>query len=159
LSRKLCRLNGLTFIRKSAQQKRSVTFAQYILNKNLHDVKSREAKSKLVHLAFNTSLIVSYSRPFHWSNEGEGFRVRLKEAVGDILDADQRALHTKVLIKRDRAFAHSDAIAHEFEGLDYSGPTVLIYKSAFQPLTKDETRMLRGMVRKWISYVEESKLF
>src|SRR2546426_539151 len=41
-------------------------FVAYILKKGLHDKKT-ELK-QLEHLAFNTSLIISYSRPFKSSN-------------------------------------------------------------------------------------------
>lgn len=131
-------------------------FADYILNKRLHEVKDPQAKAKLVHLAFNTSLIVSYSRPFHLSNEGEGLRrVSLRQQVSDVLDDTESVLHARAIHKRDQALAHSDATAHEIEGINYSGRTVPFYKSAFDPLTRDETRVLRGMVRKWIKHLEE----
>jgi hypothetical protein len=148
---RLSRLNIFLFEFRQARK-----FADYILNKKLHDVKGPQAKARLVHLAFNTSLIVSYSRPFHMSNEGERLpRVSLRQQVASVLDDAESLLHARVIDKRDQAVAHSDAMAHEFEGLDYDGTTVLFYKSAFDPLTKDETRMLRGMVRKWISHLDE----
>jgi hypothetical protein len=47
--------------------RQSHKFAAHILEKRLHD--KRTELKKLVHQAFNTSLIVSYSRPFKLSNE------------------------------------------------------------------------------------------
>ncbi len=138
--------------------KQAREFADYILSKRLHEVKGPYAKAKLVHLAFNISLIVSYSRPFHKSNEGAGLpRASLRRYVGSVLTVDERALHKKVIDKRDQALAHSDADAHEFEGVNYDGRGMLLYKSAFIPLTKDETQMLRRMIKKWIKYLEELK--
>jgi hypothetical protein len=133
-------------------------FADYILSKRLHDVKGPYAKAKLVHLALNTSLIVSYSRPFHKSNEGAGLpRASLRQLVDGLLSGDERALHEKVIDKRDQALVHSDAAAHEFEGVNYDGRGMLFYKSAFMPLTKAESQVLRRMIKKWIKYLEELK--
>jgi hypothetical protein len=70
-------------------------------------------------------------------------------------DADEITLHHKVIDKRDRVFAHSDSSAHEIEGWNYDGPTVQIYKAAYEPLTRDETRLLSAMIGKWIAYVEK----
>ncbi len=131
------------------------TFATYILKKKLHDVKGERAKSKLVHLAFNTSLIVSYSRPFHKSNERDGLsRVWLRDATNEVLSDTEKSLHTKILKLRDQTFAHSDAVAHEIPGFDYSGKSVQFYKLAFAPLSKDETRTLKTILMKWIDYLE-----
>lgn len=98
-------------------------FANYILNRNLHKSNDHESMTRLKHLAFNTSLIVSYCRPFHKSNDQDGKpKVKLgKTDVAAVLDAYESDLHNSVLDKRDRAFAHSDSIAHEIQGWDYSG--------------------------------------
>jgi hypothetical protein len=108
-----------------------------------------------VHSAFNTSLIVSYSRPFHKSNDTAGLRVSLRKAVQTVLTDDENALHRSVIDKRDRVFAHSDAAAHEIDRYNYDGSTVQIYKAAFEPLTRAETRLLSSMIKKWIEYVEQ----
>lgn len=131
-------------------------FADYILRRDLHRFKDPYSKSKLIHLAFNTSLIISYSRPFHGSNDQKGSaKVSLKAHVVAVLDADECALHNRIIAKRDQAFAHSDSIAHEMGGIDYSGRNVMLYKIACDPLTKDETQKLRRMIRKWIEHLEE----
>jgi hypothetical protein len=109
----------------------------------------RKAIAKLVHSAFNTSLIVSYSRPFHKSNDTAGLRVSLREAVQIVLsDDDEIALHRKIVTMRDQTFAHSDAESHEIKGFDYDGSTVQIYKFAFEPLTRDETAVIEYNDRK-----------
>lgn len=146
---RLSRLNIFLFSFRQARQ-----FARYILRKRRHAVKTPTALAKLVRLAFNTSLIVSYARPFHKSNEPDGLpRVSLKAYV-DLLDENEKKLHEKVIIKRDEVFAHSDARAHEIEGLNYAGPGLKLYKSAFDPLTTDETRLLLRMIDKWIIHLE-----
>jgi hypothetical protein len=155
---RLSRLNIFLFDFNQARR-----FSGYILRKKLHAVKNPQAKAKLVHAAFNTSLIVSYSRPFHKSNDTAGLCVSLREAVQAVLsEGDEIALHHRVIDKRDRVFAHSDAAAHEIKGFNYDGSTVQIYKTAFEPLTRDETRLLSTMILKWIAHVEklrsESKL-
>ena len=57
--------------------KQAQRFARYILRRKLHDVRNPHAVAKLVHLAFNTSLIVAYCRPFHKGNDGLKIRVPL----------------------------------------------------------------------------------
>ena len=114
---RLSRLNIFLFDFRQAQR-----FAQYILRRKLHSVKNPQAVAKLIHLAFNTSLIVAYSRPFHGSNDGQKVKVSLREAVSAVLDtASEQALHRKVIDVRDQTFAHSDAAAHEIEGFNYEG--------------------------------------
>ena len=148
---RLSRINIFLFDFNQARR-----FSGYILRRKLHAVKNPHAIAKLVHSAFNTSLIVSYSRPFHKSNDTAGLRVSLREAVQAVLsDGDEIALHRRVIDMRDQTFAHSDAAAHEIKGFNYNGSTVQIYKAAFQPLTRDETRLLSTMVRKWITYIEK----
>ena len=148
---RLSRLNIFLFDFNQARR-----FSGYILRRKLHAVKNPHAKAKLVHAAFNTSLIVSYSRPFHKSNDTAGVRVSLRKAVQAVLtDGDEIALHNRVIDMRDQTFAHSDAEAHEIEGFNYDGSTVQIYKFAFAPLTRDETRLLSTMIKKWIDYVEK----
>jgi hypothetical protein len=98
---RLSRLNIFLFSLNQARR-----FSSYILKKKLHAIKNPRAKAKLVHSAFDTSLIVSYSRPFHKSNEPAGLPVSLREAVQTVLiDADEVALHRRVIEKRDRVFA------------------------------------------------------
>ena len=75
-----------------------------------------QSGSGLVHLAFNTSLIISYSRPFHKNREGSGLPyARLTSDLADLNDAEL-AFHQRIIDKRDQAYAHSDAIEHEIEG-------------------------------------------
>lgn len=146
---RLSRLNIFLFDFNQARR-----FSGYIRRRNLHAVKNPHAKAKLVHAAFNTSLIVSYSRPFHKSNDTIGKPVSLSKAVQAVLSYDEKALHDRIIDKRDRVFAHSDAAAHEIKGFNYDGSTVQIYNTAFEPLTCDETRLLSTMIKKWINYVE-----
>jgi len=148
---RLSRLNIFLFDFRDARR-----FAQYILKRKWPRVMNLQSGSGLVHLAFNTSLIISYSRPFHESREGAGLpRARLNPDVALLNDAE-RAFHQRVLDKRDQAYAHSDAVEHEIEGWDYSGSTVKIYKP-IDPLTEVETRMLAVMIGKWITYLEERR--
>lgn len=132
-------------------------FADSILNRNLHKSNDHESMTRLKHLAFNTSLIVSYCRPFHKSNDQDGQpRVKLgDDDVATVLDAQEADLHNSVFTKRDQAFAHSDSIAHEIQGWDYSGRTIMLYKFGREPLTKQETQTLSRMIRKWINHLEE----
>jgi len=123
---RLSRLNIFLFDFNQARQ-----FSGYILRRKLHAVKNPHAMAKLVHSAFNTSLIVSYSRPFHQSNNTAGLRVSLREAVQAVLSGDEIALHRRVIDMRDQTFAHSDAAAHEIKGFNYDGSTVQITRLRF----------------------------
>jgi len=139
--------------------RQSHKFATYILEKRLHDKQSE--LSKLVHQAFDTSLIVSYSRPFKLSKEllGQG-RSSLKHYVDEVLNEDEAKLHKKVIDKRDTAHGHSDASSHLIEGFNYSGKNIKLMKYAFMPLNRSETEKLKTMIKKWIAHLkkEESKL-
>ena len=148
---RLSRLNIFWVDFRQAQR-----FARYILRRKLHGVKNPQAVAKLIHLAFNTSLVVAYSRPFLDSNDGSKKKVSLRDAVNAILDTSEQILHDTIIRKmRNQAFAHSDAAAHEINGFNYDGSTVQIYKAAFEPLTRAETRLLSTMIAKWIEYVEK----
>ena len=132
-------------------------FANYIVNRDLDKSKDAQSKTHLIHLAFNTSLIVSYSRPFHKSNDRNGEPgVSLdKTHMSTVLDGHEQILHSDIIRKRDEAFAHSDSVSHEFEGGDYSGRRAMFYKPARAPLTKEETQALKRMIKKWIEYLEK----
>jgi hypothetical protein len=135
----------------------SQEFAVYILEKKLHDKKTK--LSKLVHKAFNTSLIISYSRPFKGSNELSGkHKSSLERYTDKVLNEDEAKLHKKVIDKRDKAYGHSDASSHLFIGLDYN--KLSIKKYPFMPLRKPETEDLKIMIEKWIAHLkkERSKL-
>jgi hypothetical protein len=148
---RLSRLNIFLFDFNHARR-----FSGYILRRKLHSVRDPQAVAKLVHLAFNTSLVVAYSRPFLDSNDGAKKKVSLRGAVNAVLDTPEQILHDKIIKKmRNQAFAHSDAASHEIEGFNYDGTTVQIYKLAFEPLPLDETRLLSTMIKKWIEYVEQ----
>jgi hypothetical protein len=132
-------------------------FADYILTRDLHKFDDPQSKKRLVHLAFNTSLIVTYCRPFHRSNDQKGApKVSLtKGHLATVLDSCENDFHSRIIAKRDQAFAHSDSIAAEIEGWDYSGKIVMFYNFARDPLTKEETQTLRGMTKKWIEHLEK----
>ena len=145
---RLSRLNIFLFDFRQARR-----FAQYILKRKWPKAMKRRSTLELVYLAFNTSLIISYSRPFHRSRDGAGLPDACLNPDVGVLNDIERAFHRKVLDKRDRAYAHSDSIEHEIDGLNYSGSTVKFYKP-IEPLTIDETRLLREMIRKWITHLE-----
>jgi hypothetical protein len=148
---RLSRLNMFLFDFRDARR-----FAQYILRRKWPRVMDSQSALGLVHLAFNTSLIISYSRPFHGNREGPGLaNARLNPDVG-VLNDTERAFHRKVLDKRDQAYAHSDALEHKIEEWDCGGSAVQFYKPV-EPLTKDETRMLAAMIGKWIRHLEEQR--
>lgn len=137
--------------------RQSRKFVVYILEKRLHDKKAEQ--SKLVHLAFNTSLIISYARPFKKSNElpGKGTS-SLKRYVSAVLDADETKLHEKVINKRDTIYGHSDASSHLIKGWNYEGKGLkFMFDPFFTTLSKAETEQLKAMINKWIAYLVKEK--
>jgi hypothetical protein len=111
---RLSRLNMFLFDFQQARR-----FAHYILGRKWPRVMDPHSGLGLVREAFNTSLIISYCRPFHGSKDRAGlWEARLNLDL-IALNAAERALHQKVDEKRDQAYAHSDAIEHEIEGWDY----------------------------------------
>jgi len=139
-----------------ADFRQSLGFARFILEKKLHQ-KKRTDHVRLVHLAFNTSLIVSYSRPFFW-NENRSGEVKSSLKYLDCgLDEHETKLHMLVLEQRNHVYAHSQASAHLFGSHDYDSKVVHFYRQA-EPLTESQTRRLQVMIKKWIRYLLEKKL-
>lgn len=131
----------------------AIKFAARIVKKEWHGRKKTELQ-RLDHLAYNTSLIVSYSRPFHNNRNFEGEpRSSLKDVVDRVLDQSEAELHNKVLQMRDTAYAHSDARTHRIKGLNYQKSVPLLMDP--EPLNKSDTKTLIIMIRKWIRYLNE----
>lgn len=137
-------------------------FADYILKRGLHNKKKTElarARQELVHLAFNTSLIISYSRPFHFNKNFKGQpESSLRKHACEVLNEAEVEMHSRVLGMRDTAYAHSAARSHLFEGFDYRKSVALM--RSVETLDKAETSTLKIMIKKWIGYleIEKSKL-
>jgi hypothetical protein len=136
--------------------KQARKFVSLILRRQLHS-KTRTDYVELLHLAFNTSLIISYSRPFSWNSDLHNGRSSLKSLVPRVLTPDEIALHNEILELRNTAYGHSDASSHLLPQIDYarSGLKLMIY--AFTPLNYAQTRRLNTMLRKWIEYLEAER--
>src|ERR1043165_2668246 len=130
-------------------------FVAYILEKGLHDKKRTELR-ELTHQAFNTSLIISYSRPFGWNKEfQEKYKSSLRGYIGEVLLEDEVELHEQVIAMRNSTYAHSQASSHLIEGFDYSKYIPLMH--IVMPLDKTAARKLKIMIEKWIRYLEAEK--
>lgn len=140
--------------------------AAYIIDQGLHEKRKTERARKsqqLVHTAFNTSLIVSYSRPFtnHKDLKGKSEKndkgtnkAPLNDHVTEVLkETETIKLHHRVLHLRDTAYAHSDARSHLFEGLDYT--KLVPFMKVVVNLNQLETTRLKVMIGKWIKYLNE----
>ncbi len=133
-------------------------FADYVLQRNLPSKKS--PKLGLIHLAFNTSLVVSYSRPFTGNKNPEGKTVSspLKELVREVLNEEERKVHNRVVGSRHSTYAHSDDRVHVISGSsNRSGFPYLMADPFYARLTEAETAMLRTMSGKWIKYLQKAK--
>ena len=124
-------------------------FAAYILEKGWPS-----KNEELAHTAFNTALIISYARPFGMKKALDGQREKpLDEQIAEVLTQEAEIeLHKRVKEMRHESFAHSDAGAHLFEGLDYSNQ-IVFFKPEL-PLSQSETTLLATMIQKWINHLD-----
>jgi len=145
---------GLQLNRFLGDLEQSRAFADYIIHRKWRD---RGPKSKLIHLAFNTSLIVSYSRPFTVHKNATGQKVpptQLTQHISRILTPNEMELHEALINWRHTTYAHSDASAHLIPEFKYSG---LTKDPFYHLLTKPETIILQGMIDKWIKHLRKEK--
>jgi len=82
--------------------------ASFILQQKFH-TKARTDLRELKHLAFNTSLVISYSRPFSSNRDIGSGKSSLRHLVSTLLDEGRSVLHKRVLALRDTTYGHSDA--------------------------------------------------
>ena len=134
--------------------KQARKFASFILKQGLHEKTTEQ--EKLIHLAFNTSLIISYARPFRGNNNFEGQpRSSLRQHACEVLDEAEVEIHDRILALRDNAYAHSDARSHLLESLDYTKHIGLM--RTIETLDKSTTGKLKVIIEKWIGYLEAEK--
>lgn len=145
------RLPRLCIYRQDFRQ--ALDFAAHILDKKFHDERKTESR-RLVHRALNTSLIISYSRPFHRNKDLKGeYESSLVESIAEVLTEAEAELHRKVFDSRNTAYAHSDVRSHLIKSLEYNKYPAIMYR--IENLNKSETATLRTMIKKWIKYLEE----
>lgn len=126
-------------------------FATFILERKLHDKKQTDY-IRLLHSAFNTSLIISYCRPFTVNRNRPGEDPSsLKMYVEGLLTNDEVDLHKVIWERRNQVYAHTQASARLIKGMDYDRS--VFFTNLVGPLTKPETRRLRVMIKKWINYL------
>jgi hypothetical protein len=132
-------------------------FASYILEKELYNErKTQRARTnqQLVHRAFNTSLIISYSRPFYWNKNFEGEpKSSLRKCVCEVLDKTEAELHRRILSQRDTIYAHSEAHPRRVKNLDYTKLIPIFYP--LENLSKTDKATLKVMIGKWIKYLND----
>ena len=129
-------------------------FVRYILEKKLHDKTSKQAE--LVHLAFETAMIVSYWRPFSKQYDFKGHAVlKLQNDVSRVLTEAQKKLHERVHERRDTDYAHSDAKSHLDENFDYGKHHLAVPYLTCMRLPKSQTVKLGEMIEAWILHIEK----
>ncbi len=136
--------------------KQAREFAAHILKRKWQQNLDEPPVRKLEHRAFNTSLIVSYARPFHYNRTFKGApKSSLRKHVLEVLNAAEIRLHKRVLELRDTVVAHSDGVA--LKVLNMGSGTLM---SPVKNLSESEVRLLKGMTKKWIDYlgIERSDL-
>lgn len=131
-------------------------FVSFILRRKLH-TKSQTDYVKLLHLAFHTSMVISYSRPFGANRGLHKGKASLKSLVDRVLTPDEIALHEKILDLRNTAYGHSDASSHLLPQFDYTKPGFKLMKDPFIPLNHDQTRQLNAIIGKWLRFLDAQR--
>lgn len=132
------------------------TFADYILTRGLHGKKGE--KTQLVHRAFNLSMIVSYCRPFARNREyteRETVDSPIYNFAWPVLGKERFALHKEIVHQRNNIYAHSPT-GKRIAARPTKGRVALQFE-VFAPLTYDQTRMLRSIIKTWRNYLEPLK--
>jgi hypothetical protein len=133
-------------------------FADYTLTRHLHD--KRTPTWQLIHRAFNLAMVVSYCRPFMRNLEGPDRDTR---EIADspiwwdakpLLDKQRFELHKGILRQRNNIFAHSPT-GERFSTPPTKGTQAI--HPIFEPLNRDDTRMLRSIIKRWLDYLEPLK--
>lgn len=136
--------------------RQAAEFAAHILKRKWQQNLDEPPVRKLEHRAFNTSLIVSYARPFHYNRTFKGApKSSLRKHVREVLSDAEIQLHKRVLELRDTVFAHSDG-----EALKVFTAGSFTLMRIVENLSESEVRLLKGMTKKWIDYlgIERSDL-
>jgi hypothetical protein len=138
--------------------KQAKQFAEHILKRKWQQDLTETPVQSLEHRAFNTSLIVSYSRPFHNNKTVQGApKSSLRKQVVKVLNDSEVELHNRILKLRDTVIAHSDGRALQvFSSTDFG----LTFMRVVENLSESEVRLLKSMIKKWIDYLglERSEL-
>ncbi|MGH9928872.1 MAG: hypothetical protein ACREA9_06540 [Pyrinomonadaceae bacterium] len=111
-------------------------------------------RKNLAHDAFNTALIISYSRPFSMRYGLDEKRESvLDQHINEVLtEQEELKLHDRLKQSRDESFAHSDARSHLFPGIDYTKASCLM--KAELNLSRSEVELLMKMIDRWIEYLD-----
>lgn len=132
-------------------------FAQHILKRKWQQEINETPVQSLEHRAFNTSLIVSYARPFHNNKTLKGApESSLRNQVTEVLNEAEVKLHDRILGLRDTVIAHSDGRALRVFSAEFG----LTFTRVVENLSESEVRLLKGLTKKWIDHlgIESSKL-
>jgi hypothetical protein len=139
--------------------KQAKEFAGHILKRKWQNDINETPVQSLEHRAFNTSLIVSYARPFHNNKNFKGEPEScLRKQVAEVLNENEIELHDRILRLRDNVYAHSNASAHRLPNFNYDLNIMIM--QVVENLSESEVRSLKSMTKKWIEYLglERSKL-
>jgi hypothetical protein len=137
--------------------RQAMEFAEHILKRKWQQDLNETPVTSLEHRAFNTSLIVSYARPFHNNKTFKGApESSLRKQVVEILNETEAELHYRILRLRDTVIAHSDGRALRVFSTNFG----LTFTRVVENLTASEVRLLKNITRKWIDYlgIESSNL-
>ena len=124
-------------------------FAGHILKRKWE--KEETPGKRLEHQAFNTSLIVSYARPFHDNKNGAPPKSSLGKQIAKVLDETEIELHRRILKLRDTVFAHPEASGNPLDQPRYSQ---FIPMHVVDNLNESEVTLLNRMIEKWVDLLE-----
>jgi len=135
--------------------KQAQAFARHILKKKWQQSLTETPVQSLEHTAFNTSLIVSYARPFSNNKSLRGAsESSLRKQDVEVLNEVEAQLHSRVLDLRNTVIAHSDGPALRVFSADFG----LTMMRVVENLSESEVGLLSSMTKKWIDYLEIERL-
>lgn len=130
-------------------------FGLYFLEHGLH---TPQSASNIVGVAFSMAIVVAYSRPFHRSMDRNGeYDGPLPQTLLGCLTRTQSAVHERLLLIRNKEFAHSDAARHQIQVVGFAGTPGVIKRQPFVPLPEFDVRTMMEIIELLIDSLSEPK--
>jgi len=121
----------------------AATFGKHILKKGWNKGPWARGTIYEQQAAFITALVVFYARPF---TQSRGLP-RLPNGLLQY-DADEQALHARILTLRHQVYAHTDISGHWVEPFNFMGSPAL-------QITEQQLRIPHGEIKKLLGMIEK----
>ena len=121
---------------------------------------------RYIYEALCVALVVSYGRVFHssktvneFTNENVSNRFgRLKRKIIESMNVNSVTLHHRIMEKRDKVFAHSDASSRNYK--HYSNSQLAVGRNPFYPYDHEEIQQVFELVETLVEAIgaEQSRV-